>query len=104
MEARKLAETTIDGEYEIQKWHKIAVDINEKRLRELCDIWDDTEEAYSIGIAIDGEGFLVYMDVDKVIQGIDDRLEEIERDEREYDLLIEMEKKLEAYKGYTIWF
>jgi hypothetical protein len=105
MEARKQMYKKKKGDYEFQKWHVIPVKIDEEKLKEVCSYWDDNEDAYLHGVAIGFDDEIVYITVDELLTAIEERIED-EKDEcgESDNDLIEIQKALKKYKGYTIWF
>ena len=111
MEAKKIIKTVTEeadigkeGKYEIQKTHVLDVDIDEDLITDVCEYWDDSEEAYEVGIVRDKDDDLVYIEVDNLVEAIKERISENEDEDEDPDeQFVELLEKLQKYKGYTIW-
>ncbi len=67
MEAKKFISSKKDGEYEIKKFHVTDIPVNRNSLIDVCEKFDDNEEAYCVGIIIDINGEIVCVEIDKLI-------------------------------------
>ena len=102
MKAEKLVETKEENDYITRKYHiiKDISDVDEQTLIELCERYeDDYETAYSYGISFTFDEDLFCVEVNPFIEKLE---EEIEDEEDEF--ISNMIKKLEKYRGYTIYF
>lgn len=105
MEARKLINKKKDAEYEIQTWHVITPEIDEQKLRDVCDTWDDCEELFMRGVAMSFSEDYLYVEADKLIESIEEIIEDVKDDDEEpNEDMVEILNSLKKYKGYTIWF
>ena len=99
MKAEKFIEEKEENDYITRKYHIIKeVDLPEDELLELCEEYDDYEQAYDYGISVYVNGDIFCIEVNNFIEGLED--EELE----ENDFKKSMIKKLEKYRGYTIYF
>jgi len=112
MKAKKIIETVTEeveegkeGKNEIQKTHVMDVDISEELVARVCEYWeDDAQNAYEYGIVYDNDEELIYIEVDNFIEAIEGKIEDMKDEgEDEDEELSEILKKLQKYKGYTIW-
>lgn len=109
MIAKKQIEKKQQGSYEIIRFHTMKVNnLTVDELSDIYDDWDDYEQAYENGVAIDFNDEVIWIDVDDFMIAIKGRLECIEsegdeEDSIEEDRLKAILPKLEKYKGYTIY-
>lgn len=104
---RKEISRVVHNNIEVVKYRHFKEEVFTKaELDEILDYWDDSEEAYEVGLAIDFNGDIVWIDVDTFIGSLKDFLEE-NKDDKDvsfrYPIFLKLHKKLEKWVGYTIW-
>ena len=78
--------------------------ITNEEQAEMIEDFDDSEEAYSCGLGYDVNDTLVWIDVDKLIEALDDYFSNHDYEEsQQYKIFKTLQEKLEKYKGFTIW-
>ena len=103
MKARKHVGKKMEGEYEIQKYHVVDIDVSEK---DIDDVWDyidcdDPEESYmAYGVAVHYDDMISFIELDKFIKQIDYYFEE---DHDMPDWLNDVLAKLRDYSEYTLY-
>lgn len=102
MEAKKFISSKKEGEYEIKKFHVINIPINRDLLIDVCERFDDNEEAYSVGINIDWNDEIICVEIDKLIPTLENMIEEADADDYIKDIK-EVLKCIKGYEGYDIW-
>ena len=105
MRAKKFIETKKEGEYEINKFHVIDIEVEIRDLEEIVDHLDlffDYEEASLIfGTNSDWDGELYSIEIEKFVVAIYNWMGEHSDEIPEYFVLTL--DKLKDYKDYTLY-
>jgi len=107
MKAKKFIEKYMDGDTEIIKNHVIEIDVNRHTVEyvaggylEASDF--DPEEAFNdYGVLMDEDGEPVYIKIEKFLDAIDKKADDIQ-EELEPDDYAEIQK-LKEYRDYELW-
>ena len=107
--ARKELNRTIsmNGMVETVKYAIVKSDIiNNDEIEILKDRFKNQEDTIIVGLCIDFNNDLIWVDVDNLLIALTDYFKTVEEDEKEdYEYIIfnKLIKKLQKLKGYTIW-
>ena len=105
---RKEISRIVEGDKEtiVNEIHYKENLITENEINELMEQYEDYEEAYSVGLAIDFNEDLVWIDVNLLFEGLEQYIESCDEEDKEsqrYEIFVELKKKLEDWKDFTIW-
>ncbi|MCH7851102.1 MAG: hypothetical protein IH845_05660 [Nanoarchaeota archaeon] len=109
-EASKFLEKSLEGEVETRKFHVVFPTLDVKLIEQIYeDNYDDDWESccFHWGMYVDWEGDLNFIDVDKFIDGLNDKIEDMNKDDEYEKEDIEKYKELvatlEKVEGHTLY-
>ena len=97
----------IEGNFENVRNEYLKKEIlTQDEIHELLDHFDDYEEAYTSGLAIDFNDELVWIDIHNLLSSIEDYIDHCVEDDKEtmiYKLFKDLEKRLDKWDKFTLW-
>jgi hypothetical protein len=99
---KELSRTEVDGKETIVNEIK-HFEFDAVVLELIEDIFDDWEYAQAHGVQGDEEYDIVFIEVDRCIDELDDRILDAEPDGENATMEIKIKTYLEPYRGFTIW-